>query len=711
MKNINILNNLNSGKTSSYFTTNGTKEFTCNNAGYVDNVVIEGETLVNLIRTNSSVEVWDNSKVAINLQVCNYLEGTYTLFNFSDKTIILDIGEATTNNWLRTFALEKNKVKTFNIHNGERIFNVNGLFTGGWENNDTSKNEFRNSIVLLEGDHTDKPISYFEGLKSVGQGDKIEVLSLTDNLFSKDDFVVGSTNSIVGDKFVIDSKANRITHRTPIPVQMYEYLVLDYANNVKAVLYELDSNDNILKTYGWSKYSYARAITPNTKYIRIIFSYDDDRDMSLDDYDMIKPFLTNKHDKKQISTTLRSLPNEVKDTIEKRGNKYVKVQRCGEYTFTGGESFEYLDGATTYIQANIFVPFTLAPTIINDKTPIGNIVCNILPDNGNVAGCETIFRHPNKANVIVTRISSSKVTSNETDYLKYLKDNLTIVYELETPIVTELPNFNPQTYKGKNTLIINSGVIQCDASFDVCEGIRSELDVIKYKVSSLDDNVKNSLGSEISNEINTIKNTVNNNTNNIGNLTTKVNNGQNYKLTEDNGGSKFVDGGTFDDIKTTGIYTCSSNVGGAKPNPNYGGYYHLEVINADASNNIWITQRATIFEGTGHGIQVYTRICQYGTWTHWGRNIVDGQATRMTEENGACRGIPNNNANDIDITGFWMGSNVVNAPTGIVGEWIYIESLVHNSLYQVQKATDLHDSSKRWTRHKTGGNWSEWRSL
>ena len=42
-----------------------------------------------------------------------------------------------------------------------------------------------------------------------------------------------------------------------------------------------------------------------------------------------------KQDKKQISTTLRSLPNGVKDTIEKRGNKYVKVQRCGEVILDG----------------------------------------------------------------------------------------------------------------------------------------------------------------------------------------------------------------------------------------------------------------------------------------------------------------------------------------------------------------------------------------
>ena len=90
--------------------------------------------------------------------------------------------------------------------------------------------------------------------------------------------------------------------------------------------------------------------------------------------------------------------------------------------------------------------------------------------------------------------------------------------------------------------------------------------------------------------------------------------------------------------------------------------------------------------------------------------VNNGQVVKVTEDNGACRGIPNNNANDISTTGFWMGSNVANAPTGTHG-WVYIESLMHDSSHQVQKATDLHDSSRRWARHKTSGNWSEWREL
>ena len=90
--------------------------------------------------------------------------------------------------------------------------------------------------------------------------------------------------------------------------------------------------------------------------------------------------------------------------------------------------------------------------------------------------------------------------------------------------------------------------------------------------------------------------------------------------------------------------------------------------------------------------------------------VNNGQNVKMTEDNGACRGIPSNDANNIETTGFWMGSNVANAPS-VTHDWVYIESKVHNNLYQIQIATDLHNSEKRWTRHKSSGTWSDWRSL
>lgn len=90
-------------------------------------------------------------------------------------------------------------------------------------------------------------------------------------------------------------------------------------------------------------------------------------------------------------------------------------------------------------------------------------------------------------------------------------------------------------------------------------------------------------------------------------------------------------------------------------------------------------------------------------------NIINnGQKIKVTSDNGVCMSIPNGNLNDISTTGYFMGDSPANSP---ISGWVYVESKVHNNLYQVQDLINLHDSSQRWTRHKTGGSWSTWRSL
>ena len=483
---LDINENLGKSENTKYSTENGVKEFNCKD-GYVDIVYIEGETLVNL---------------------CHYVDGygiiDTTYFKYFDNRItghdvytvcfpnLKDGGGLTlrvvnkNGDDVEAIPVYKGDFKTINIGSSNRITAF--LISLDKYTEEEIKNICETGLIV-PGDHTDKPISYFEGLKSVGQGNKIEVLSLTDNLFSKDDFVVGSTNSIVGDKFVIDSKVNRITHRTPIPVQMYEYLEFDYAiNNINTYLYELDSNDNILKAYGWSKYSYVRAITPNTKYIRIIFSYEDGRDMSLDDYDRIRPFLTPKYDKKTIPHTLRSLPNGIKDTIEKRGNKYVKVQRCGEVTLSGYEN--YALNITQTSTLNFVSKFSIPNKKFTKE--VGSYICNNLSivEHGNAWDKDVEGVHSSDNSLLYINVSKSKLSSEDVEGFKtWLQSNpITVVYELETPQIIELPNFNPQTYSDNTTLLINSGAIQGECEFEVTNSKGSEIEVLKDKVSSIDNN-------------------------------------------------------------------------------------------------------------------------------------------------------------------------------------------------------------------------------
>ena len=487
MKNINILkdlktlNKLHASSVESYTTNNGIVDFTCDSAGYVDNVVIEGKTLVNLFsfkKTESS----NNNSVWVHINtdyISLFKEVEYTLINTSDKNILVDIYSNDTNSYKRNLFIKANSSIKDTLTSNEHYSKCTGLFSDSWSLSDLSV--ISSTLVILEGDHTDKPISYFEGLKSVGQGDKIEVLTtpIHNNLipqnYTKGE---GYWNSMINvGNVVSDSNWYRILEYIPVkPNTQYTGLytgtqVIYYDENKNTIYH--NQSDLVLG------YEYHIFTTPqNAKYIRVSYPKNIE--------DNICIFEGVKHDKKQILTTLRSLPNGVKDTVEKRGNKYVKVQRCGEYTFTGYENISFISDTNGLVQANIDVNFAIN-SYNNDLSK--NIVSNMLPSLGNTANKETIFKHPTVNNCIVVRISNSKITADKTACLNYIKDKLAIVYELETPIITELPNFNLQTYKGENTLIINSGVISCEANFEVNEGIRNELDGVKDKVSSIYDTV------------------------------------------------------------------------------------------------------------------------------------------------------------------------------------------------------------------------------
>lgn len=203
----------------------------------------------------------------------------------------------------------------------------------------------------------------------------------------------------------------------------------------------------------------------------------------------------------------------------------------------------------------------------------------------------------------------------------------------------------------------------------------------------------------------------------ITNMKNDMANVQKFKLTQDNGYSKVVATGSINDIVTPGFYVLSDGVtDGPFYNSGYRGWYHLEVIGSDSN---WVKQTCTVLEATGYGTKMYIRGRQDGTWAPW-REFIDSsvvtvlnnsQLAKMTEDNGVCRGIPDNNANSIPITGCWMGENVYAGPSGVTHGWVYIESFVHDAKYQMQRATDLHDSSKQWVRHKINDVWSDWRSL
>lgn len=467
-----------------YTTANGIKEFSCKD-GYVDNVVIEGETLVNLNTFNA--KGYDGNRIWLydfNSSLCTN-NTQYTIFNTNDK--IITIQYTLNGNWVdgAFVHLQPNTSQLVTVSNNYQFGGIFGAVMHGWANNDDSYAELKQSIIILEGDYTNKPISYFEGLKSVGQGDKIEVLTRYEegNLFNNE-----YRNGSYLDDGSFYSGNNGTSNTELLYVKPNTKYSISYDNSDASAIFEFDVNKRFIKRTSSSN-SFSFTTTSNTRYINFFIGTNSQGFNPLiktiiSEGD-IAPYQPSQQDKKQISTTLRSLPNGVKDTIEKRGNKYVKVQRCGEVVLNGSEiDFTIAKNSANYTYARIGVS-DMANTVIN-------LYCDkFSPNDTSSFEREMVFGEGQSSigryiyiNILNSRLASQSVEGFKT----WLKENpVTVVYELATPIVTELPNFNPQTFEDNTTLLINSGVIQAEAEFEVTNSMGSEIEVLKDKVSDNDE--------------------------------------------------------------------------------------------------------------------------------------------------------------------------------------------------------------------------------
>lgn len=89
------------------------------------------------------------------------------------------------------------------------------------------------------------------------------------------------------------------------------------------------------------------------------------------------------------------------------------------------------------------------------------------------------------------------------------------------------------------------------------------------------------------------------------------------------------------------------------------------------------------------------------------KNYVDGkpwQKVAVTSDSGFALNISSANLNDPRNTGWYMGTEVVNAPSN---EWHFFEIIRHNDLWEVQKAYNFNGVSFR-QRMKQNGAWTAW---
>ena len=595
-----LSNIVNKTKNTKHITENGVKEFSCKD-GYVDNIAIEGQTLVNLSdRYNVRTDDDDGISRLFFTQQKRCTNGIYTCFNFTDKPIAFNQRTLANETYVSQTLVNANSYKVIQVNADNVIYGVDFQPIFGWSNEDASI--YTSSMfAVLEGDYSDKPISYFEGLKSVGQGDKIDVVSYkigSENLASNLTFTEGEyVDSVEGDThshgefkcsneyIEVEGGCAYLFDNINGQFAIYDTSKLVIPTNWQDIKDDWITGDNYQSTFIY-------IMPKNAKYVRINLPIS-----NLKPYSLIK----TKSDKKQISTTLRSLPNGVRDTIEKRGNKYVKVQRCGEYTFDGTEDWVTAGGSN-----QISVLAFRCNLAVDGSKDLSHMYCDKFKSKLNTTDFQlneesSLITVHNGELKLYIRISTSKLSTQDVAGLKtWLQSNpTTIVYELATPIITEIPNFNPCTFEGDTTLLLNTGVIQGECEFEVTNSMGSEIEVLKDKVSALDDHNYYFEG------------VISDNTNKITQLNNTIESVQLKKLTDSSGAFiRLTDGTNIDTIYSgcNDILNATGTLPGSLVSTN-----NNILIECKRRNDSYVRQICYDVRS----INSWERVRVNGTWSAW----------------------------------------------------------------------------------------------
>lgn len=488
-----------SSKNTKYSTMNGVKEIVSKQDGYIDDINIQGETLINLCGTKVTKYTVNESSFDYGTDSNILLSDSFiTIFNLAKDRNIRIITRDKSNHEISTIIVNALETKVIYIPSTHELWTTRGGTLEGWDVDEETL--YSQSIVILKGDYSSRDIKYFEGLTSIGQNDKLEILSYTKGTKNID-----ISNIVWKDNSYINVNGNEQSHPyvcrslNNIEVESNTTYIIE---NTNSNITQYDHNNNFIYTglptiFGLKSKNYSNCIdfiifttTNKTKYINITTNIEAKKLISINSV---------KYDKKDILTTLRSLPSGEKDEIFKMGNKYYRIKRCIEKTYYGGEpwantisqyssekiiSFVIRDVCTN--KQIISNRFDTISDPINNPNPLNEYICC---DSNNI-----------NANWFVVGIDKTRLKTQDINGFKeWLKDNpLTVMYNLATPIIEEIPDINPIIFEGNSTILFKTGSVQGEASFESTNSVRSELDVLKNKVSNIDNTfIKQDIYSEM----------------------------------------------------------------------------------------------------------------------------------------------------------------------------------------------------------------------
>ena len=454
--------------------------------GYFEDMKLEGKTLVNLcdIKSTSTTTVKQ-----LNLKNLN------TLKENTDYTIIYTYNTASSMGGRIRFSYVNDignptYIGTTCYGNGVKVEKINFPTINNLQvaiQTFESNVEFKaDNIILLEGDHTNNPPEYFEGLMSVGQDvEEVSVESVNDNLFDEECINAelhsnGVASSIIDEKYI---------HTSFVDISNigdnFSILLWDVVNNVKTdyvVNYRFyDAEYNFISTSYSSNAKYVKfRVYANGNLIPV-----NDFNFMLNKGENPHPYQPAEQDKKPLlyynptSETWEKPILREWDTIEKHSDgKYYYHKRSGEVVLNGSENnwTKYSEDVnTTRFAIDIFAK--------SASQGLCNTVTYIVGDSSDTEHCRV-----DGSGKFVVWISRGKIaTQDVTGFKAWLQANpTTVVYQLAQEEVYECTNIDLMTYSGETNYIVNSGVISPKSIIKVHNNISNVVKILQEKVSLLE---------------------------------------------------------------------------------------------------------------------------------------------------------------------------------------------------------------------------------
>ena len=468
-------------ETESDFTT---VEATSN--GYFEDVKIEGRTLVNLIPTSLSFNTYNNMAFTSDILTNLNPASIYTLIvidNNSNK--LLDRAYLSDTTGVVNGLISLHKCAEGGTGHPHVYTKDGSLIPDGYMDNVKA--------ILLEGDHTQNPPSYFEGLKSVGQSattseaDEIVVSSVKGdgNLFDT------SINFEYGNLLLGNKDKARIHTTSRIKVRKNTDYYIKSPSGYVTVVSAVNENNVSIKDLN---NGYLEAFVFNTQeydYIGIQLKRTDNGTIDLPNFDNSLivfnkgttpiPYIPHQSDKKRLlyyNNETQAWEKPILrqgDSIEKHADgKYYYHQRSGEVVLNGSENWVLMNDFSSKIYATPLIG--AKDLLMCDKVQVRNYSTS----------AENYWALYYSSNYL--RLQCPYATIDELK--QWLQaNNVTVVYQLAEEKVYECTNIDLITYANETNYIVESGAIVPRTTLKVHNNISNVVNLLQKKVSLLESNM------------------------------------------------------------------------------------------------------------------------------------------------------------------------------------------------------------------------------